>query len=402
MSSKWLDFILEHPDIKWDYRDISANPNIWWNDVEKNPSFPWNWYYLTQNPSISWKIIIENLDKPWDFSGVSQHPDLDIAFVLANPQFPWDWSEISKHDKITWEIVKANKHWNHPDKTKRIVPWKFSALSRNKNITLDIVEKNPKYQWSFPNLSRNPNLTWEFIEKHLDKGWDWILLAERKIVTWDIVKKHPKIFQNHSVISSLCTNPNITWEIMKNDINGDRIIPWDSTSISANPNITIDIVKANQWVKWNMFTLSSNPNFSWKIINENPDIFPSHYRGCFHPRMLNIEEFTWEDWLHLSQRDKVDMYPMMYRCPNINWTILQSCRMVAVKSPVSDFDFKWDYYLFCRNPMNEPVRKRIQARCRLLEEELIKEVMKPERIQRRIEKYGIHRANSCFCCRHHS
>jgi hypothetical protein len=387
-KNNWLNFIIEHPDVRWDYSLISINPNITWQDVCDNPTFEWRWFFLPQNPNISWKTIIDNLDKPWDFEGVSYHPELDIQFVLTHPQFPWEWTVISAHRNVTWDIVKANRLWNHPDKTRRLVPWKFSGLSHNPNITMDIVEANSKYSWSFPSLSKNPNLVWEFVEKHLDKNWNWYLLTRLPIITWDIVKRYPNLFKKYA--ASLCQNENITWDIIENDLRGDRIIPWDSVGISSNPNITIDIVKANRWVNWNYYTLSSNKNFTWQIINENPDIFPRNQRGCFHPRItIDLNEFTWEDWLAFSESEKLDMYHIMYHCPNVTWNMLESCKMVAVKTQVTRFEFKWNYDIFCSNPMTEPVRKRIQSRCMKLKDEIIAGALSPKRISYLIENYGI-------------
>jgi hypothetical protein len=41
--------------------------------------------------------------------------------------------------------------------------------------------------------------------------------------------------------------------------------------LSANPNITWDIVQANPDKPWNFEWLSENPNITWDIIKDNPN-----------------------------------------------------------------------------------------------------------------------------------
>ena len=382
-TNRWFRYILEHPEIEWNHSAISKNENITFQDVIENPQFNWDWCALVMNQNIPWKTIIENLDKPWNINALSRRPDLDIKFVLANPQMPWNFEAISSNPNVTWDIVKANKMWNHPDKTKRKVPWNICGLSRNPNITMDIVENNPKIQWSLSNLRCNPNLTEEFIEKNLDKPWDLRFLLCSKVITWDFVKRHASRFRLYP--STLSLNPNITWDIIENDIKGDRIISWSSESISQHPQLTIDIIKKNKSFPWNKHTLTRNPAFTSKIIKENPRIF-SHVLDYPRPdKDIDLDEFTWEDWLALSREEKGDNYFMMYDCPNINWSILESCKMRAVT--INGIALQWSYYRFCSNPMSEPVRKRIQERCRKLKEELIAEAMSPKRISWLIEKH---------------
>ena len=47
--------------------------------------------------------------------------------------------------------------------------------------------------------------------------------------------------------------------------------PWNWNFLSQNPNITWDIVKANQDKPWNWNVLSWNPNITWDIVKANPD-----------------------------------------------------------------------------------------------------------------------------------
>jgi len=65
----------------------------------------------------------------------------------------------------------------------------------------------------------------------------------------------------------LSKNPNITWEIVKDNL--DK--PWNWNYLSANPNITLEIVKDNPDKPWDWCGgLSLNTNITWEIVKDNP------------------------------------------------------------------------------------------------------------------------------------
>ena len=47
--------------------------------------------------------------------------------------------------------------------------------------------------------------------------------------------------------------------------------PWYYRALSINPNITWEIVEANQDKDWDYDGLSFNPNITWEIIQANQD-----------------------------------------------------------------------------------------------------------------------------------
>jgi hypothetical protein len=48
-SERWFQFILNHPEKDWDWKELSANPNITLEIIEKYIDKPWNWYLLSRN-----------------------------------------------------------------------------------------------------------------------------------------------------------------------------------------------------------------------------------------------------------------------------------------------------------------------------------------------------------------
>lgn len=45
--------------------------------------------------------------------------------------------------------------------------------------------------WDWYNLSKNPNITWNIIKNNFDKPWNWHHLSSNPIITWDIVRQNP-------------------------------------------------------------------------------------------------------------------------------------------------------------------------------------------------------------------
>ena len=68
-----FEHILEHPEIDWDWCNISRHPYITWDTIQANPDKPWNWGGISENPNITWDIIQENPNIPWDLFGISRN-----------------------------------------------------------------------------------------------------------------------------------------------------------------------------------------------------------------------------------------------------------------------------------------------------------------------------------------
>ena len=72
-STKWFQFILDNPDIPWDWYELSKNPSITWDIVQQNPDKKWDWSKLSSNTNITWDIVQQNQDKPWDWKKLSSN-----------------------------------------------------------------------------------------------------------------------------------------------------------------------------------------------------------------------------------------------------------------------------------------------------------------------------------------
>jgi hypothetical protein len=67
--------------------------------------------------------------------------------------------------------------------------------------------------------------------------------------------------------NALSSNPNITFDIVKENINEQ----WDWYELSRNPNMTCDIVKENIDKPWNWSYLCLNPNIIFEFVKETMD-----------------------------------------------------------------------------------------------------------------------------------
>ena len=93
--------IISHPELPWKYYNIvyiydnftidlylylisfgftfnntkklSSSKYIDMNDVVKNPDIPWDYKYLSMNPNITWKIITSYPDLPWDLNWIAKN-----------------------------------------------------------------------------------------------------------------------------------------------------------------------------------------------------------------------------------------------------------------------------------------------------------------------------------------
>jgi len=68
-------------------------------------------------------------------------------------------------------------------------------------------------------------------------------------------------------------------------------MPWDYNELSQNPNITFEIIKNNQDKPWEYKLLSCNPNITWDIIKENPNIPWDYFNLIFNPMTKAKNDF---------------------------------------------------------------------------------------------------------------
>ena len=145
-------------------------------------------------------------------------------------------------------------------------------------------------------LSSNPNITWEIVRDNLDKPWDWFVLSINPSITWEIVRDNPDRPWDWQHI---CLNPNITWEIVQN--NPDK--PWSMWSLSQNPNITWEIVRNNGEYQWGTLGILRNPGIDMDDVILNKIEYQTEYYDDFWYN-ISPNKFLYDPYVYRREKSK--------------------------------------------------------------------------------------------------
>lgn len=116
----------------------------------------------------------------------------------------------------------------------------------------------------------NQNLPTEYIKDNINiLRKQMNLLSANPNLTWDIIQDIPELSRCVHVLSD---NPCITWDIVRDCLQSNINFGWDFKYLAMNQNITIDILLKNKNLGWNWRFLSYNPNITENDILMNPDI----------------------------------------------------------------------------------------------------------------------------------
>jgi hypothetical protein len=315
---------------KLDYKTVLKFSNL----------IPWDYRMLSENPSITFEDFMNNLDHNWDIPSICSYKKPNFDFILANPEIPWDFQRFSDNIHVTFEDVLK-----YPE-----IGWEFSREHISKIVTSKYFFSNLDKNWNLKGINANPNLHFSEIFGKGDK------MLGKFISTW-LYSKNPNLkfedilsFGNHISLFAwnwieVSCHPNITFDIIKDHPE----FPWDWYFVSMNPNININHVKENLGLNWKWDLLSCHPNIKISDIINNLDL-PWNWHHVSYNVNLKIDdiaqnpELPWE-WnniqacrLHISVND-VKKYPHL----PWNW------RMMSHRG--------WTYY----ESMNKAIDKLIGA-----------------------------------------
>src|SRR5271165_5738352 len=62
-----IRFIINNPDVVWQYDSLSYNPNITWEFIQSHINKNWNWSVLSSHPCITWDLVVANPQIAWDY-----------------------------------------------------------------------------------------------------------------------------------------------------------------------------------------------------------------------------------------------------------------------------------------------------------------------------------------------
>ena len=304
-----LDFIKEHPEILWDFEQISKNKNITFEIVNSNPELSWDWNCLMENPNITPEFILENKHLPWELSefgyAMSENPNFTYdcikkyeSYLINDTEYLWSHPNITldnlKHHERKWYMVHMDHASGNPNLTIKYVNERHCNLVENEyapggwipnppetllddwdwdevwrfikdftdfdQLGVDYLSKE-RYRgysqngWGKDALSGNPNLPWKIIEKYHEQPWDWELLSKHPSVTWDNIVENP---QFPWVEKCFLANPNLSWEFIQSNEILYNLCLFHGEEISLNPNITPHIVLGYPEIEWDINLLVKN------------------------------------------------------------------------------------------------------------------------------------------------
>lgn len=293
---KYILYCIENKlEIKEDFLslyELSKNPNITWKFVLEHPEIPWNYSAMTENPNITWEIIRDNYNirTPLFGPGMVENPNITLDIIQQNPHIQWEMSYINANPNITFDMLKSADLL------------KYNTFSRNINITNDIV-KNNKHKvgnwgnWNFEKLGRNPSITIDIIK--LD-------LYQHQINNF---------IENYSLnpnltINDIINNPELNWHysyIVENPaFTYDMLLELDSKlpdkqilklpEILKNPNLTLDMFKSESPINIkfiiNNYYIINNPNLSYSFIHSNFGFARRHESQLFKNK-LTYDKYTY-------------------------------------------------------------------------------------------------------------
>lgn len=153
--------VISYPRYKWSDRFLSANPNLTSNYVlNEGKDRAWFVPSVSSNPGISERDIFKCTMKSmfdWDYRNLSANPNLPIAFVHSNLKRDWNYHTISS------QVSMTEVHAYHA------IPWDAHGLSMNPNISMDYILDHPELQWHAPTLLANDAITIDTFVAH--RSW---------------------------------------------------------------------------------------------------------------------------------------------------------------------------------------------------------------------------------------
>jgi hypothetical protein len=240
-------------DLDWDYYNLSSNQNIKWEYIEDTmDSCDWNWKELSAHTEITIEIIKKHINKDWNWRVLIAHPNIYLKDILktSGDNFFWPMEYITENPNIKWNEIKdymddLHLSWYH--------------ISKNKNITWDIIQNNPYLNWSWDGISQNPNIKWENVINYLSNKWYWVYISKHDCINEDIIKNHPNIKWNYKFLS---LNKNISFEYILHPDNINKGWCWNSLSI--HPKLSWDIINNNTNIPWNIKLCIENEMPVWR------------------------------------------------------------------------------------------------------------------------------------------
>jgi hypothetical protein len=158
--------VIDHPQLLWIDRYLSTNPNLTSNFIlNEGKDRQWCVPLVCSNPGITARDIFKSTLKSmfdWDYRNLSANPNIPIKYVCDRPDQDWNYHSISTNASLT-DIQTYHQ-----------VDWDAHGLSMNTNINMEYIKSHPNVRWHRPALLSNANINIStIIDNHqlFSDGW---------------------------------------------------------------------------------------------------------------------------------------------------------------------------------------------------------------------------------------
>lgn len=323
--TKLIDLVNLTPNIQWDYDNLSANPNIYLENItinngdikpfnkenlSYNPNLIFDWLYNNflfnydeeEPKSWDWEPLTENIplldilshfELPWNSRELSDRIT-DLHFVFTHLDFDWNWESLDKKFSVDEFLAEYKQHpdiyffdfedfSNNKSLTVKFIleheetDWNYRIIS--KNIDLSEIQNNPNFEWKWEDVSDNKSLTSEFILSHLDEKWNWEKIFQNPNIDYDILADS-KIDLSRELKNSFekdlyypIVAKNVTSKFIKKykDIFLQRKDVEIFDAIHRNGRLTLEDIKEDPDLIVSYQYFSENPNLTIEYLIANKD-----------------------------------------------------------------------------------------------------------------------------------
>jgi hypothetical protein len=99
-----IEFIGRHSTWFWNMAELSKHPELTMDFIRQHPDMRWMFNFILANQNIPLKDMEPYLPFISTFSFV--HKDLTIEFAQSHPECKWNWFLIANKDLEPYKIVK--------------------------------------------------------------------------------------------------------------------------------------------------------------------------------------------------------------------------------------------------------------------------------------------------------
>jgi hypothetical protein len=311
-----FDYIISHPEIKWNYYKLSSYPTISSEYILQNSELGWDWHALSINLSISLSFILRTLDiLPWEIESVCDRSDITINFIIKNKLF--DWNIVNNTDIQINDILRTKI-------LLKSIMEKGKHIEYREEFTLEFIFDNlyllPYFDFDISSISYSRRTL--FRQKSLEESFkDSIQSYEEDLKLSDIIRSC--IYKSTAQVIE-CEGENSLSFIEMHPMPW-----WDSLEIISF--YVNNILLLNQ-----IYDFNSNPSilvdYIFNLVNKD---VTSNIGGCTNPIVYCNYSFTSRHeiekciWHNISTRKDITTH-FFDKHSTYHWNIIQIYKNLSI------------------------------------------------------------------------